>query len=81
MKKVKSAREVQEAEEKAKADRRAERKAQKERKLLELEQSTLVENASAPTSWNCPTCTFENGLSVRKCGVCGTYRPTGLCRR
>ena len=74
---VSAARDAQEAEEKAKAEKKAERKAQKEKKLLlEMEQSTVTAEGSVPpTAWNCPICTFENGIAVRKCGVCGTYRP------
>lgn len=68
------AREKIELEERVRAAKRAERQAQRERKL-QKEQEDAEEKASAPTSWFCPGCTFENRLSARKCEVCSTYRP------
>ena len=74
-KRVEHARLAQAAEEKAREERKAERKAQKEKKAAQEQQSTAGGSGSssgdgpAPTSWCCPTCTFENGIIKRKCEV------------
>ena len=31
-----------------------------------------------PTSWNCPSCTFANNMSVAVCAICSGARPEGV---
>jgi hypothetical protein len=31
--------------------------------------------AAVPATWSCPMCTFHNGLSSHRCGMCDTINP------
>lgn len=43
---------------------------------VEADAANVAGDASGP-AWTCPACTFENGVGVGNCNVCGTARPEG----
>jgi hypothetical protein len=42
---------------------------------LSQSDSKLV-NVTQPTSWSCPTCTFDNAIERKECEICQTKKPT-----